>query len=625
MKNKFLSITFSFFLSMIILSCGNNQEKSWQIESPNKDIKIIVQKGTKSDDTSGLYYSILLKDNNSYKVFIENSQLGIERVDSKFVRDLEFVKSDELKNQKIEYSMISGSRKLYKNTYNEIKLKFKNIDHKNVDIIFRAFDNGIAFRYKFEKDSLKTVQITKELSSFNFGEGNFWAHPYDTITKYSPGYETYYKSSLKIGTNAPKNKNGWAFPMLFETQNHWALVSESGMDGSYGASHIHGDCTDGIYRIKFAETKEARGFYDNISTMELPGKTPWRFITIGNKLSDIVESHMVTDLAKPNVLKETNWIKPGRATWSWWSESDSPQDYNALVPYIDLASQNGWEYSLIDANWNEMKNGSLEKLATYANTKNVGLLVWYNSSGKHNMVSEAPRDLMYNREIRLKEFERISKLGIKGIKVDFFQSDKQEIINQYIGILEDAAKYNLVVNFHGCTLPRGWRKTYPNLLTMEALRGAESYKFNSNFPKKAPSHITTIPFLRGVVGPTDYTPLTLSDSKYPHLTTYGFELALSIIIESGIVHFSENHKILKNQPDFVIDFLKELPATWDDTKYLAGYPGKDVILARKKDNTWYIAGINGENTEKNFIVDLSILGMENSELSIIKDGHGKGF
>ncbi len=620
MKNIFFLIIPSIFISLFSLSCSNDHENSWQVESPNKDIKIILHKGIKTD-TNGLFYSVLLKDNDSYKVFMDNSLLGIERADSKFVKGLELVKSEKSIDQKIKYSMVSGSRKSYENTYNEIRLKFKNIDHKNVDIVFRAFDNGIAFRYEFQEDSSKVVQITSEHSSFHFGNGNFWAHPYDTITKYSPGYETYYKSSLKIGTNAPENKNGWAFPMLFETKDHWALVSESGMDDSYGASHIYGNCTDGIYKIKFAEAKEARGFYNNILSLELPGKTPWRFVTIGNKLSDIVESHMVTDLAKPNVLNETNWIKPRRASWSWWSESDSPLDYNALVPFIDLASQNGWEYSLIDANWNEMKNGSLEKLTTYANTKNVGLLIWYNSGGKHNIVSEAPRDLMYNREIRLKEFERISKIGIKGIKVDFFQSDKQEIINQYIGILEDASKYNLVVNFHGCTIPRGWRRTYPNLLSMEAIRGAESYRYDSDFPKMAPAHITTIPFLRGVIGPTDYTPLTFSDSKYPHLSTYGFELALPIIIESGIVHFPENHKVLKKQPNFVIDFLKELPATWDDTKYLAGYPGKNVILARKKNNTWYIAGINGENIEKSFTVNLSLLDIENSELSVIKDGN----
>ena len=618
MKNINFTLAISIFLSIILLSCNNNQEKSWNIDSPNDNIRLVVQKGTETDQ-NGLYYSIFLKENDAYKVFIENSKLGIEREDSKFVDGLEFVKSEKSDNKKIEYSMVSGSRKSYKNSYNEVKLRFKNDDNKNIDIVFRAFNNGIAFRYEFQKDNLENVQITNEYSSFNFGDGNFWAHPYDTITKYSPGYETYYKSSLKIGTNAPENKNGWAFPMLFKTKDYWALVSESGLDGSYGASHIHGDCTSGNYKIKFAEAKEARGFYSNISSMELPGGTPWRFVTIGKKLSDILESHMVTDLAKPNVLKDTDWIKPGKASWSWWSESDSPKDYNKLLPFIDLAADMGWKYSLIDANWNRMKNGSLEKLAKYAAQHNVGLLIWYNSGGKHNIVAEEPRDLMYNREIRLKEFDRISKLGIKGIKVDFFQSDKQEIIKHYIDILEDAAKYHLVVNFHGCTIPKGWRRTYPNLLSMEAIRGAENYIFDSNYPKSAPSHITTIPFLRGVVGPTDYTPLTFSDSKYPHLTTYGFELALPVIIESGIVHFPENYKVLRKQPEFVIDYLKELPATWDETRYLAGYPGKDVILARKKGNTWFIAGINGENIEKSFTLDLSILNIEDSDIYIIED------
>ncbi len=196
----------------------------------------------------------------------------------------------------------------------------------------------------------------------------------------------------------------------------------------------------------------------------------------------------------------------------------------------------GWEYSLVDANWDQMKNGNVEKLVEYANGKNVGLLLWYNSGGKHNVVEEGPRDLVDNAKARRKEFERISKMGIKGIKVDFFQSDKQEIISQYVGILEDAAEFGLLVNCHGCTLPKGWRRTWPNLMSMEAVKGGECYRFDQTFPGIGPPHLTILPFSRNAVGPCDYTPGGYSDSQYPHLSTYGFEMALPVIIESGIMH-----------------------------------------------------------------------------------------
>lgn len=600
----------------IFYSCNKENKGIWTIDSPDKKIRVEIKKDPA--DQILKYYVKLKEEGRSIKI-IDQSKLGIEREDTDLYNDLKFISKHFISNQKDEYKMVSGNRNEYYNLHNEIRLKFKNKEDKIIDIVFRVFNNGLAFRYEFPKDNLKTIRITKEYSSFKFNDGFMWGNPYDTISQWSSGYETYLIKKAPIGSSAPKNKNGWAFPLLFETKGHWALISESNLNASYEGSHLESVCKNGEYKIRFAEAKEARGFYSNSSTITIPGKTPWRFISIGRNLSDIVESHLVTDLAEPCILDDTGWIKPGRATWSWWSESDSPKDYKKLIPYIDLAAKMGWEYSLIDANWNNMQQGSIEKLSKYASNKNVGLLLWYNSGGKHNIISEEPRDLMYDRKIRQKEFERISKLGIKGIKVDFFQSDKQKIIQQYIEILEDAAKYHLIVNFHGCTLPRGWRKTYPNLLSMEAIKGAENYKYDAKYPERSPSLITTIPFLRGVAGPTDYTPLTFSNNKYPHLTTTGFELALPVIIENGILHCSENYKVLENQPNFVKDLLKEIPVTWDEIKYLSGYPGKDIILAKRKGDKWFIAGINGENKSKTYKLNLSKLNLKTYKVDIFSN------
>jgi len=364
------------------------------------------------------------------------------------------------------------------------------------------------------------------------------------------------------------------------------------------------------------------GYFEATSYAKLPFKTPWRIIIAGNDLSTVLESNLVTDLAPERRLEDVSWIRPGRAGWSWWYDNDSPKDYKKMLPFIDFASEMGWEYFLVDANWNMMKNGTIEELADYASKKGIGLLLWYNSGGKHNVVTEQPRDLMDKRDIRRKEFQRIHEMGVKGIKVDFFQSDKEEIIRQYIGILEDAAEFQILVNFHGCTLPRGWSRTYPNLVSTEPIRGAECYLFDATYPEKAPAHLATLPFTRGVVGPTDYTPGGFSDVKYPHQTSNGFEIALPVLIESGITHYVDAPWEYSKLPGFAVEMLKEIPVLWDEIKFLEGYPGKYAVLARRSGEKWYLAGINAQNQEQTVKIDISPLA-ENGSLNIITDGAEK--
>ncbi|MEE9462150.1 MAG: glycoside hydrolase family 97 catalytic domain-containing protein [Bacteroidales bacterium] len=619
-KDRFTALVLVELLLVLMHSCHSNPD-SWNLRSPDKKITISINKQGNPDTMDDmLFYSVSLKEKGNRLQVIEPSPLGLEREDGRFVENLRYLSSDLKKNVRENYRLVSGKHLDCSSEYSELVIHFQNRGGEKINLVFRAFDDGVAFKYRFPGQKSHETRVLRELSGFNLGTGQAWAHAYDTIARWSPGYETYYEGPMEIGTSAPLNKNGWAFPVLFKTLDTWIMISESDLDGTYGASHLYSGCNDGLYRIKFAEAEEAMGYYENTSHSKIPWETPWRFMIIGNDLSEIVESDMVTDLADPSRLENTSWIKPGRASWSWWSESDSPRDYKRLLPFIDFAAEMGWEYSLVDANWNHMKNGSVEKLAEYANEKGVGLLLWYNSGGKHNEVPEEPRNLMDEREIRRNEFERISKMGIKGIKVDFFQSDKEEIIKQYIEILEDAADYQLVVNFHGCTLPRGWRRTWPNLLTMEAVRGSESYKYDRNYPQDAPSHLATVPFTRNVVGPCDYTPGGFSNSTYPHLTTYAFELALAIVIESGIMHYADTPGKTRDLPDYAQSLLKELPVCWDETRYLAGYPGKDAVIARRKGERWYIGGINGESVEKDLTINLETLMPAGTEMEIIHDG-----
>jgi len=619
-KHKIVLLT-GLFLMVLLASCKLS-EQQWSMESPDHSLSLdILLKRTGSE--SRLYYAIGREVADSLVPIMDPSPLGLVCREHRFVEDLEFVSMEKHPDQEDSYTLVTGKRLEHTRNYNAYTLTFQNPQREQIALILRAYNDGVAFQYLLPGKPESSVTVVEELTAFDFMEGNFWGHPYDTLTVYTPAYETYYEE-VEVGTSAPWNKNGWAFPILVESKSTWMLVSEAGFDGSYGASHLHRDCEEGIYRIKSAEAGEAESHYENSSTASLPLRTPWRFIAIGKSLDEIVETSLPTDLSAPSKIVDTSWIKPGRATWSWWSDNDSPQDYDRMLPFVDFAAEMGWEYFLVDANWNHMDNGTMEELAAYAEARGMGLFLWYNSGGKHNVVTEEPRDLMDDPEARRAEFERISQMGIRGVKVDFFQSDKQEIIQQYLGILQDAADFELLVNFHGCTMPKGWRRTWPNLVSMEAVRGEECYIFDPRFPDLAPPNMAILPFTRNAVGPVDYTPLGFSDNTYPHLTTYGFELALPVILESGILHLADTPESILRLPPYAFEFLKNIPVVWDETRFLNGYPGKEVVIARRSGTRWYIAGVNGENLSKVLSVDLPDLGEKPLSIKLLVDGEGPG-
>lgn len=234
---------------------------------------------------------------------------------------------------------------------------------------------------------------------------------------------------------------------------------------------------------------------------------------------------------------------------------------------------------------------------------------------------------MLTHESRVVEFTKLKKLGVVGVKIDFFESEKQNMIAYYLDILNDAAQFQMMVYFHGCLVPRGWARTYPNLMTYEAVRGAEWYNNTPDFTMAAPEHNAILPFTRNVVGSMDYTPVTFTNSQYPHVTSYGHELALSVLFESALQHLADRPEGYYALPDAPKTFLRELPTSWDDTKLLDGYPGKDVMLARRKGNEWYIAGINAELREKKKSVKLDFLADNvKYRLTLITDGvHDKEF
>ncbi|MFP4547400.1 MAG: glycoside hydrolase family 97 catalytic domain-containing protein [Fidelibacterota bacterium] len=598
-----------FFVFVIVL----HGETVGTVKSPNNNLKaeMILENGA-------LLYQVKLGG----EIAIEKSLLGLRLDDRNFIDKMTFSSQGKVKTIKDSYELLSGKKLTHETVSNQSDFVFENEDGKELVIRFRLFDDGVSFRYMINDKSKHDHEIRGEETSFNLPDlGKAWMSPYDKISPWTPAYETRYQNEIPIGTTAPAHQNGWEFPLLFNADDKWILITAGGDDyRDYTAVHLEPDCPDGEYRVCYAEADEAYNVYPQLPVVNCPWQSPWRIIIISEKLSEVVESNIVTHLSDENKLKDTDWIKPGRASWSWWSVSESPKNYQALKNFVDFSAEMDWEYSLVDANWQSMEGGNLEKLARYAATKNVGLLVWYNSGGDHNTVGEEPRDIMSNSVARKKEFKWLNKIGIKGIKVDFFQSDKQGIMRQYTDILKDAADYELVVNFHGCTLPRGWRRTYPNLLTMESVCGAECYKFAKEFPASAPVFNTVYPFTRNVVGPMDYTPVTFSHNVLPHHTTMGHELAQSVVFESGIIHMADHYEAYRAQPEFVLGFLKKVPAVWDDTKLLDGYPGREVIIARRSGDNWYIGGLNGEFKGKSFTVDLGFLGSGDYDATVIADG-----
>ncbi|MHB8902147.1 MAG: glycoside hydrolase family 97 catalytic domain-containing protein, partial [Thermoguttaceae bacterium] len=382
----------------------------------------------------------------------------------------------------------------------------------------------------------------------------------------------------------------------------------------------------GHYRLRFPDPGEGNGVGAVEPSSTLPWMTPWRVIVVGSGLEPVVRSTLVTDLCPPCAIDDTGWIKPGRAAWSWWSDHDSPRDYQKQIEFIDLAAEMGWEYYLVDANWTLMDGGDVRKMARYADSKGVGLLLWYNSGGEHNFVTEKPRGTMTHPFVRDFEFSLLKQWGIKGIKVDFFQSDKQNIMALYQDILRDAARHKLMINFHGCTAPRGWSRTWPNLMSMEAVKGEECYTFAEDYPAKAPWHNTILPFTRNVVGPMDYTPCGFSDDRYPHVTTNAHELALSVVFETGWLHFADRVSAYRELPEGPRQFLRQVPVVWDDTRLIAGEPGKLAVVARRHGTTWYVGGINGENQSKDLDLDLAFLGDGSFRWNLITDGgDGRSF
>jgi alpha-glucosidase len=568
------------------------------IESPSGNLKVTV-----TNEEGKVFFQLFSKTGTSETLVIKPSPLGLVLSDVNFAENLSLESRSKIKTLTENYYMVSGKQKELSWTANETTLLFKNQDGKQIEMVFRLFDEGLAFRYVFPGHSEEKVTVKSEVTGFAVSEGaDGWMSAYQAATSWgNPGYEDDYLA-VKAGTGSPE-KVGWAFPLLFNDGGNWIFISETGLDENYCATHINQDCAGGLYTISLPEANERQGDGEIHPKSKLPWTMPWRFIVVGQSLNFVAESSMVHHLAEPSKVEDISWIKPGRASWEWWS-SKSGRTVKNLNHFVDLAAEMGWEYSLVDAGWEKMSDGTIEEVVAHAKTKNVGLFFWYNSGGRRDSSAHNEDFILFNHDTRDREMVRIAAMGVKGIKVDFFATDKQMAIELYLKILRDAAKHRLLVNFHGCTLPRGWSRTYPNLLAMEAVRGAECYRFAAGYPEIAANYNTIAAVTRGVVGPTDFTPATFSNQRYPRKTTSAHELALTLVYETGLLHLADTPETYRSQPMEIINFLKEVPVTWDESRVLAAIPGELFVVARRNGEKWYVAGINGKNEPQEVQIEL---------------------
>lgn len=499
------------------------------------------------------------------------------------------------------YSNIHGKRAVSQCVANSTEVTFTNADQAPITVEIRAYEDGVTFRYKLPGEEGKKLAFSNELTSYQIPtSAHRWLQAFNTSYE---GDFPYQASSGKTGA--------WVFPALFELNGTFMLISEANIGRNYSATHLDNTSSSSQYKVAYPYDSEGYGVGDaKPSYTGTDWVSPWRVMIIGS-LATVVQSTLVEDVSDPCKLENTNFVQPGRAAWIYWAYNHGTKDYQICKQYVDLAVKMGWEYVLFDWEWESMTNGgNVESAVRYARNKKVKPMLWYDSRNAK----------IQNHNDRVKEFAWLKNLGVAGVKIDFFESDKQHTMNYFADVLEDAAKYGLLVNFHGCTIPRGWSRTYPHLMSQEAVFGAEQYNNGSTMTSEGARINCLLPYTRNVVGPMDYTPVAFTNSQHPHTTSFAHELALSVAFESGIQHWADCPEGFYALPYEAQQHMKRVPVAWDETRFLDGYPGKAFVVARRKGDTWYVACLNGESKARQQDVSLDFLPAGNHLLTCLGDG-----
>ncbi len=592
-------------------------EKTFQ--SPDGKMAVTV-----SDQGGKATYQVTLDGT----VFITPSPLGVVMNFADLSQGLT-LKDCQTTTVKDEYSLktIKQSHVSYEAT--EAVCQFEKDGKPALDVIFRVTGRDVAYRYKIyasKKDMFSAV-VESEASSFILPDGTTTflcpqVKPMGGFARTYPSYETSYTWDDEMG------KNGWGqgytFPCLFKTPQGWVIISETGTDGNYVGCALKND-GGAKYSIDFPQASEMDGWGTPNAKVALPALTPWRTMTIGTTLAPIVETTVANDLVQPKYKASKDYTY-GKGTWSWIIRMDGSCNYKEQKEYIDFSAALGYRSVLVDAHWDsQIGYDKVAELSRYAQSKGVGLFLWYNSNGFWNDAPQGPRQKMNKSSVRRQEMKWMQENGILGIKVDFFGGDKQVMMQLYEDILTDANEFGLQCIFHGCTLPRGWERMYPNYVASEAVLASENLSFGQGACDAEAKNGCTHVFIRNTVASMDWGGSALNkrystgnDRGTYRRTSDVYALATAVLFQSSVQHFALAPNNLEDAPAWAIDFMKQVPTNWDEVRFIDGYPGKYAIIARRAGDTWYIAGINAEKQPVKKVISLPMF-VKDTQLTVYAD------
>ena len=606
MRKNVLLVVAALFFSLQVMADGK------QVKSPDGRLVLTV-----SVENGQACYSI---DYDGHAMLLP-SQLGLRTNVGDYTRQLTL---QEVIYNKVEKHYDMTRTKASHSDYqaNSMDVVLHNGKGHRMDITFWVSDHDVAFRYSLYRqaeNNPKSAVIEGEATSFRLPDATTTflspqSHAMVGWERTKPSYEEVYTADAPL-TARSQFGEGYVFPALFRVgQDGWVLLSETGVNGSYVGSHLSDYDPAKGYTIAFPMAGELNGVGTIGAGIPVPFTTPWRTITVGSDLRPIVETTVSYDVVEP-LYEPSQSYQPGRYTWSWLIWQDQSINYQDQVQFIDLAAAMGFEYCLVDNWWDErIGRDRIAELSRYARQKGVSLMLWYNSNGYENDAPQTPRQCMNTAVARDREMAWLKRIGVKGIKVDFFGGDKQPVMQLYEDILHDANRYGLQVIFHGCTLPRGWERMYPNFVASEAVLASENVFFTEEAAKREPFDLTLHPFCRNATATMDWGGVIMNrwmsrdnKSRHSRKTTDVFEMASGIIMQTSVQCVAIQPNNLKELPAVELDFLRQLPTTWDEVRYIDGYPGKYVVLARRQGDRWFVAGLNAEQQEKKLTLQLPML------------------
>ena len=627
--------------------------EEYNVASPDGRIDVSI-----SDDGGRLRYETCLDGVQ----MLQPSALGLLTTVGDFSKGLQIV-GEESRSVNETYKMRNTKASHVYYCANELTLKVKNAAGQQFSVQFRVSNRDVAFRYLLERQGkdgdTKRTRVLRELSAFNpvGGTKTFLCPQIGPETGWEqtkPSYEERYLLDQEMNVRSQFGL-GYTFPCLFrvpsssndsrsarpegalskqsgerKNNNYWMLISETGVTSQYCGSHLSDYTAGEGYSIAFPHEGENNATGSVEPSVTLPSATPWRTITMGSTLAPIVETTVAYDLVSP-LYQPSIAYKGGRYTWSWLVWQDESINYDDQVQFIDLASKMGFEYTLVDNWWDErIGRDRIAELSRYAQERGVSLMLWYNSNGSENDAPQTPRDCMSTSIARHREMAWLRSIGVKGIKVDFFGGDKQQTMQLYEDILADANLYGIQVIFHGCTLPRGWERMYPNFVASEAVLASENVFFNPYHAQNEGVELTLHPFIRNAVASMDWGGVIMNkylsrDNKSRHrrATSDMFEIATAITNQSEVNCIAMQPNNLSELPAIELELLREMPTQWDETRFIDGYPGRYVVMARRHADRWYIAALNG--TGEPLSLDLSLPMLDGTAFTLYTDGKQKAY